>query len=162
MSIFDSFSQPNVLELKSKGDVEGLIEALNYENDHNVRLAAATALGKLEEDRAVEPLIDALDDRREVREVAILSLGRIGDPVAVDSLIKRLKDGNWDLRSSAAKALGQICDLRAVEPLIESLRDKSETVRWVAANALTSITNQKFGEDAEQWEQWWEQNQFDN
>jgi HEAT repeat protein len=162
MSIFESFNQPNVVDLKSKGDVEGLIEALNYENDHNVRLAAATALGKLEEDRAVEPLIDALDDRREVREVVILSLGRIGDPVAVDSLIRMLEDGNWDVRSSAAKALGQIGDLQAVEPLIEALGDKSETVRWVAANALTSITDKKFGEDAKQWEQWWKQNQFDN
>jgi HEAT repeat protein len=161
MSIFDSFNQPNILDLKSKGDVRGLIEALNYENDHNVRLSAASALGKLEEDRAVEPLIDALDDRREVREVAILSLGRIGDPVAVDALIEKLKDENWDVRSSAAKALGQIGDSRAIEPLIQSLRDKSETVRWLAANALTSITNQTFGENAEQWEQWSKENQID-
>jgi HEAT repeat protein len=118
-------------------------------------------LGKLEEDRAVEPLIDALDDRREVREVAILSLGRIGDPVAVDALIEKLKDENWDVRSSAAKALGQIGDPRAIEPLIQSLRDKSETVRWLAANALTSITDQTFGENAEQWEQWSKENQID-
>jgi hypothetical protein len=31
MSIFGSIDHPNVVDLKSKGDVEGLIEALNYE-----------------------------------------------------------------------------------------------------------------------------------
>jgi HEAT repeat protein len=159
MSIFNSFNSPNVVDLKSKGDVGGLIEALNYEKDHNVRLAAASALGKIGDDQAVEPLIDALDDRREVKEVAILSLGKIGDPVAGDSLVDMLEDKNWEVRSSAAKALGQIGDPHSVEPLIKVLGDRSETIRWVASNALTSITGQAFGEDIEQWEQWWEQNE---
>jgi HEAT repeat protein len=162
MSFFGSFNQPNVVELKSQGDVEGLIEALNYEKDHNVRLAAASALGKLEDAQAVEPLIEALNDRREVKEVAILSLGKIGDPVAVEALINMLTDKNWEIRGSAAKALGQIGDLRGVIPLIDAVEDNSESVRWIAANALTSITGQTFGEDAAQWEQWWIQNQNDD
>jgi HEAT repeat protein len=43
--------------------VEGLIEALGYKKDHNVRIAAASALGQIGNPCAVPPLIDALEDQ---------------------------------------------------------------------------------------------------
>lgn len=78
--LFFKFSRrPNVQQLKSDQDVDGLIEALKYKDDHNVRLAAASALGRIKDSRAVEPLISALEDHPSVREVAALALGEIGD-----------------------------------------------------------------------------------
>ena len=110
--------RPNVQELKSKKDVDGLIEALKYKDDHNIRLTAASALGTVGDSRAVDPLIAALDDQMEVNEMAALALGEIGDPRAVESLTKTLGDENWEVRSSAAKALEKIGDDRAIDPLI--------------------------------------------
>ena len=49
------FGPPNVKELESKGDVEGLIKALGYKKDRQVQFGAARALGKIGDARAVEP-----------------------------------------------------------------------------------------------------------
>ena len=40
------FGPPNVEKLKAKGNVKGLIKALDYKKDASVRRAAAKALGK--------------------------------------------------------------------------------------------------------------------
>jgi HEAT repeat protein len=152
MPIFRFSRRPNVQSLKAQGDVDGLVDALGFEDDHNVRLAAASALGRIGDKRAVKPLIKALDDRRRVKEVAAQALGEIGDPRAVDSLVNTLGDKNWEIRSTVTKALGKIGDYRAIQPLINLLRDRSENVRWTASQALKAITGESFGEDISKWE----------
>lgn len=153
MPLFNFSRRPNVQELLSQGDVAGLIEALNYEDDANIRLAAASALGKVGEAEAVEPLIDTLDDQGAVKEVAVLSLGEIGDSRAVDALISVLGEDDWEVCSSAAKALGKIGDPRAIQPLIELLDKKNENIRWHANQALEAITGELFGMKTAKWEQ---------
>ena len=142
MPLFNFSSRPNVQELKSLQDVDKLIEALNYPDDQNVRLAAASALGNIGGSEAVDPLIAALEDQQGVNEVAALALGEIGDPRAVEPLISSLEDDNWELRSSAAKALGKIGDDRAIEPLTDLLEDRNENVRWHSVQALEAITGE--------------------
>jgi HEAT repeat protein len=144
MPLFNFSRPPNVQELKAQGDVDGLIEALNFQDDHNIRLAAASALGNVGDSRAVDPLISALDDEPGVNEMAALALGEIGDPRAVEPLTAILDDENWELRSSAAKALGKIGDDRAVDPLTNLLRDKNEIVRWHSLQALEAITGETY------------------
>jgi len=75
------------------------------------------------------------------RRRAALGLGRIGDPRAVDPLIKALesKDEDRDVRLLAAKALGKIGDVRAINTLIETLKDENAEVRMIAAEALGKI-----------------------
>lgn len=63
MPLFKFSRRPNVQELKSREDMDGLIEALGYQDDHNIRLAAASALGWLGDSRAVKPLIYLLKDK---------------------------------------------------------------------------------------------------
>ena len=153
MPLFKFSRRPNVQQLKSQGDVNGLIEALSYQDDHNTRLAAASALGRVGDSQAVDPLIDALeDDQLGVIEIASLSLGEIGDSRAVEPLINALGDENWEVRSSLAKALGKIGDNRAIQPLINLLKDKNENVRWHAVQALEAITGESNGEDITKWE----------
>jgi len=152
MPLFRFSDRPNVQELKSRGDVNGLIKALSYQDDHNIRLSAASALGKVGDPRAANPLIVALDDRRRVREVAALALGEIGDLSAVEPLITALDDENWEVRCTAAKALGKIGDKLAIQPLISLLKEKSEIVRWDAVQALEAITGESYGEDITRWE----------
>ena len=97
MPILKFSRRPNVQSLKAQGDVGGLVEALGYEDDHNVRLAAASALGRIVDKRTVKSLIKALDDRRRVKEVAAQALGEIGDSRAVDSLINEPGDKSWEI-----------------------------------------------------------------
>jgi hypothetical protein len=105
--------------------VEVLTEALTDEYI-KVRKTAAEVLGKIGDARAVEPLIEALEDE-EVRKHATRALGEIGDDRAVEPLIKALGDGSysglWDGNSTALAALGKIGDARAIEPLIERLKN---------------------------------------
>jgi HEAT repeat protein len=152
MPLFNFSRRPNVQELQSNEDISGLIEALNYEDDHNIRLAAASALGRIGDSQAVDPLIESLDDRQEVKEVAVLSLGEIGDSRAVDPLIEELDEDDWEICSSAAKALGKIGDPRAIPPLINLLDKTNKNIRWHASQALEAITGESYGENITDWE----------
>jgi HEAT repeat protein len=81
------FGPPDIAKLKAKRDVEGLVKALGYRKDQGgVRKDAIVALGEIGDPRAVEPLIAALDDEQTGR-AAMKALGQIGDPRAVEPLI---------------------------------------------------------------------------
>ena len=61
---------------------------------------------------------------RPVRERAAEALGRIGDPRAVDPLIEALEDEYAFVRYFSARALGEIGDHRAMRPLKRAKRRK--------------------------------------
>jgi predicted NACHT family NTPase len=83
-----------------------------------VRHAAAKALGRLGDRRAVEPLIARLGDKDSfVRRAAAEALGVLGDRRAVEPLIARLGDEDVWVRRAAEEALRRLGDGRAVEPL---------------------------------------------
>ncbi len=103
------FGKPDVKELEKKKDVYGLIKALGYEKDVQVRREAAYTLGKIGNSSAVSHLIKALaDPDSHVRRQAADALGNIGDPKAVDSLNKALHDPNKYVCQGAADALSKI------------------------------------------------------
>src|SRR4029079_16858556 len=90
--------------------VTALIAALR-DSDAEVRRAAATSLGQLEDKRAVPSLVTALrDDDAEVRQQAAWALGQLEDKRAVDGLMAALKDANTDVRRKSSWALGQLED----------------------------------------------------
>jgi len=90
-----------------------------------IRQAAAEALGKLGDTRAVGSLIAALQDEDiEVHHAAAWALGEIRDARAVDPLIAALQDEDVEVRRAAAWALGEIRDARAAEPLMAALAEK--------------------------------------
>jgi hypothetical protein len=92
------------------------------------------------DERAIEPLIQALKDEKwSVRAEAASALGTIGDERAVEPLIQALKDEKWSVRAEAASALGTIGDERAVEPLIQVLQDKNEDARKAAKESIEKI-----------------------
>ena len=109
-----------------KGNVKKLIKALE-DKYWGVREKAASALGNIGDERAIELLIKALgDEYGGVCDNAASALVKIGKP-AVEPLIKALGSKNEFVRSHAASALGDIGDERAVEPLIKALEDKYES-----------------------------------
>jgi HEAT repeat protein len=134
--------------------VKPFIDALEN-NDVIVRRLAVEALGKLQDKRAVEPLINTLikpidipefkTGRESVCRDAVAALVKIGDARAVEPLITILRDKNEILHLDAVKALGELGDTRAVEPLIDILKykdiltDTKKDFREAAAEALGKI-----------------------
>jgi HEAT repeat protein len=113
--------EPNVEELKVKKDVEGLIMALGYRkesvkmDDVLVRGYAAMTLGKIRNERAVEPLIQALQDKKwDISYLAIEALGNIADPRDI-KLIKKSAIETDIGRLRAGIVLDEIFNLSKVE-----------------------------------------------
>lgn len=101
---------------------------------------AACALWKIEGEKAVDFLINSLQDEDSgIRGNAVAALGITRDKRAVEPLIFRLKDKKFEVRRRAAAALGLIKDKRAVELLITALKDEDSDVRDKTAIALGMI-----------------------
>lgn len=116
-----------------------LIKAL-HSIDWIVRMHAATALGRLRNPDAVEPLIPLLQDKvKAVREEAAASLATIGD-AAISSLLNALQHEDWLVRLHAVESLGKAQSKRAVDPLLWVLfNDRDSAVREDAVRALGEI-----------------------
>jgi hypothetical protein len=74
------------------------------------RIGAVEALGSIRDPRAVRHVLDVMEHDRniEVRWVAALALGNIGDPAAIPPLLVALHDRERYIRSSAAMALERL------------------------------------------------------
>lgn len=109
------FGKPNVKDMDKKNDIKGVIEALGYEKDVQVRREAAYTLGKIGNSNAVEPLMKALNDPdNHVRRQAADALGNIGDKRAVEPLTKAMSDPNNYVCQGAADALKKINEKKAM------------------------------------------------
>ncbi len=131
------------LDAISEWDFEMLVELLQEHPEPVIRRAAAAALGRLDDSRAVEPLATALltDEDSEVRQESAKALRRLRDPEAVSPLIQSLlQDDDLSVRAEAAAALGALEDERAGQALLETLQsDTSALVREAGAKALGRI-----------------------
>lgn len=125
-------------QLEQNRDIENLIRILLDKDQNELQDAAASALGRLGDLRAVELLIRVLQEQVELRGVAADALGKLGDLQAVEPLIDATK-GRACL-DDIAKSLGILGDSRAVEPLIELLKENG-SIRWEAIIALGKIKN---------------------
>ncbi|MCA0456440.1 MAG: HEAT repeat domain-containing protein [Chloroflexi bacterium] len=131
-----------VMEFIQFGDkaVDPLI-ALLMDEDSDVRVHAATALGWVGGHDAVQPLLVALNDENQfVRRYAARALCWVVDKSAIDGLIDGLKDTDGYVRRYVARALGWSQDNRAIRPLVELLMvEQSEDVREYAFAALADL-----------------------
>ena len=92
---------------------------------------------------AVPVLIAALTDREEfVRKQAILALGAIKDPEAVDPLIALLHDQDWWMRLTAAAALEKVGDVRGREAIKPLMKDPDLVVRMRVERILSAWKKQ--------------------
>jgi HEAT repeat protein len=103
------FGEPDVEVMMKKNDGKGLIRALQYKKDWEVRWAAAMTLGEIREPEAVESLIQGLDDEHGwVRWGAVWALGEIGDSRAIGPLTEVLNDTNLDVQEEAHRVLDRL------------------------------------------------------
>jgi HEAT repeat protein len=68
--------------------------------------------------------------------VAAEGLGQFGGAKAVEPLLRRLRDKEWEVREAICLALGKLKDPRGVEPLVHALKDADREVREAAVRAL--------------------------
>jgi len=131
-----------VMEFIQFGDkaVDPLI-ALLMDDDGDVRVHAATALGWVGGHEAVQPLLVALNDENQyVRRYAARALCWVVDQQAIEGLIDGLKDTDAYVRQYVARALGWSQDNRAIRPLVDLLMtEQSEDVREYAFAALADL-----------------------
>ncbi len=163
------FGPPNIEKLKEKGDVKGLLKALNHK-DPLIRLNAETALNELATGD-VQPIISAalasnadtcrrgMDALRKLGTAGIepivsyvlqneAPMGRaelLGDlrdlrTEVEETLIAHLNDDeDLEVRAAAAVTLGELGDARAVQPLTAALEEDEVDVRVTAALALGQL-----------------------
>lgn len=115
-----------------------------YDNDGNLKNAVIKAIGNLQYNKALDELIDILQNEYEEKSPrwnAAESIGKIGGEKALQTLINMYSDEDANLRSHIIKALGNFND-KSVQPvLIEALRDSFWRIRVNAAKSLGETGN---------------------
>jgi len=71
-----------------------------------------------------------------LRKNAARALGELTSFRAVDSLIELIDDEKWEVRESVVKALGEIGDRKAIDPLVNALADNVEKVQKQAMESI--------------------------
>ena len=110
---------------------------LRYVRDYDARKPVIKVLGKIHDERVLDPLIFLLQND-EFKDDATWALGELGQP-AVGRLLECLKSPDELIRKQAMLALGVIKDSTAVDSLIERLQDSHWLNRLTAASALEKI-----------------------
>lgn len=141
-----AFLQTRVERLERSLDVGGIVAILadrsekTYERAHAAK-ALADLADRLGDRRgeAVGILLQAADERSEVRKWALLALAELHEPMALPAFHRAAHDGDWMVRIFAAHGFDR---LRARDSLLEVVRllaDEESAVREAAAAALASI-----------------------
>ncbi|MDT7043661.1 HEAT repeat domain-containing protein [Candidatus Nitronereus thalassa] len=110
---------------------------IQYVRDWESRKYVLRALGKINDERVLDPLISYLKSD-EFKDDATRALVELGKP-AVPKLIEALSSQDDFVKKQAILALGDIQDPQAVDPLIAVLTDTDWLVRLTAASSLEKI-----------------------
>ena len=86
-------------------------------------------------DTLIKVMLDKKDNET-VRGDAAFTLGMIGDERAIDPLIEALQDESEEVRINVLRALGMFEDERAIEPLLGMLKSEDSTIRSLAVRGL--------------------------
>jgi HEAT repeat protein len=126
--------------LKDEAALNPLLNMLS-DSDPELRRLTAIALGWLADARAVDHLIQSLQDDNDagVRSGAVFALDKIGDSRAFESLLAALNDESPAVRWNVVEALSSFDDKRRVDVLVEALKQNEEHIRVAAISALAEV-----------------------
>jgi len=129
-------------QAKNPRAIQPLIEAL-ADFDKSVREQATLALSAIGKAAIGSLAEAMKDPKWETRYRAAEALGKIADEKAVQPLIQGLKDNRDHVRYMAAKGLHDIGNSGAAEPLIILLKDENVYVRLMAVKTLGAFGGKK-------------------
>jgi HEAT repeat protein len=129
-------------QAKNPRAIQPLVESL-ADFDKSVREQATLALSTIGKAAIGSLAEAMKDPTWETRYRAAEALGKIADEKAVQPLISGLKDSRDHVRYMAAKGLHELGDTDAVEPLIILLKDENTYVRLMAVHALSAMGSRK-------------------
>jgi HEAT repeat protein len=108
------------------------------------RQHSAIALGNIGTEKAIDTLIDMLnDDSDTIFSTVTKSLARTGNDRAIATLVARLKHESELRRKKLLVALSYVKSELAVNLLTNALSDKSKSVRYEAVHLLSGIEGEK-------------------
>ena len=118
-------------------------QALGAELGQQIGAAlSAQAAGAAADPKTIEALIGALGDSDpDVREMVVVTLGRMRDARIVPALLPLLKDSNTDVRQQAVFALARTRDPRATAAVSTMIDDASPEVREQVVHLLGQSRN---------------------
>lgn len=142
--------------LKERKDIPSIINYIN-KDDFHTRVSAIDvlkALDALRNPSVIEALVNALDG--EAPFYIISALRKAGTP-SVEKMSQALLDTQLpsNVRGELAKALGNMKNSMAVPSLITAMEEDDKSIKKATARALNKITGQRFGEDLDNWKDWW-------
>lgn len=130
---------PDIEHLKKQGNIPALIRLLGHE-DRNIREHSARILEEFGGAAVPALLAALQSSQVPIRLGVVETLGRIQDERAVQPLAMTLRDDPLtEIRWAAALALGETGSADATPPLVNALRDRNRYVRLGASLALENL-----------------------
>ncbi|MFD1884167.1 virulence factor [Paenibacillus wenxiniae] len=130
-------SNEEFIEQRREMSQHEIAEAMEH-SDWRVRYAA---FDLLQPDENSLPLIrKALDDEKmQIRRLAVVYLGDLKTPAAMELLYQALEDKSAAVRRTAGDTLSDIGDPAATPAMLKTLQDSSKLVRWRSARFLYEV-----------------------
>lgn len=131
----------------------GYLLAAANDPDASIRVKAITALGAMQAQEAVSPMVQRLfmrDTDLQTKRLILATLGQIGDSRATKPILDFLldQDIDRDTRGTAIYALGEIGDESALEPLSQIAKAEGEpTLGDIARTAAHKIQHRPTPEE---------------
>ncbi len=151
-----------VVELGRRKDTESLEDLeklLDKTKDEELAGKLLDAIGSIHGGSAewLARLKDhAASPREELRNAAVLQLGRSGKAEYLPLLVKALDHEQWSTRYAALRALEQLRSREAVGAIIARLPQEEGRMAILFADTLFRLTGQPFGKSHGGWKAWWE------
>ena len=127
--------------------------------DQVVVAAAMDALGVIHSnDAAWLQKLEGLtaNARQEVRNAALLTIGKTGDKKYVPLLAKALESDDWSTRNAALGGLEATRTLEAIGAIVARMEKETGLMMTRFADALWRLTGKPFRLAVTSWKQWWE------
>jgi len=138
-------SGENLLLKAKSGKIIPLLLTSLRNENLEVRRKAIITLGQIKSPQAIEPLINLLLDSEEEIKEAVSETLIVSGSVNIKDLYKGLTSKEPEIRAKLAKILGEIGSPQSSEVLIPLLNDGEEEVRIETAYALAKTGNASAG-----------------
>lgn len=126
--------------LGDRGAIQPLIRVFLEDTEWLVCFSAAVSLGNLQDPRAYDVLLHALNHPEVmIQQAAIAALGEIGAVDALDSLLCFARSDDWLMRKCLATTLGNLPSPKSMSALNYLAKDDHPQVSATAAAVLEQI-----------------------